>query len=328
MTDSNAITVHANFFGLGADNATIVANGGNGALIEGNSTNIQYGGVIPLGNVNAGNKGNGIEVKDSVSGFKTVNTFGGSSAFFAPAPNGKDGILISATGGNNIVQTNLFSANLGNGIRVTGRAKGVTISPNFVGLGISGLPSYTSASGGPTLSWANGLNGILIDGSASDITIAGNQTSIVPQNTISNNSLYGIRITGKAKNILINNTYVGLSANGTKLYGNKLGGLYVGPDTSGVVIGSKDSTLINKFNGNGGAGITLDRTKGVTLINSRLDSNLGSGLLVLGGRRNRIVGNTANFNSQYGFEFLYDGWFSSLFKRNIGVGNTLGLTNI
>jgi len=328
VTDSNAITVHANFFGLGADNATIVANGGNGALIEGNSTNIVYGGVIPLGNVNAGNKGNGIEVKDSVSGFKTVNTFGGSSAFFAPAPNGKDGILISATGGNNIVQTNLFSANLGNGIRVTGRAKGVTISPNFVGLGISGLPSYTSASGGPTLSWANGLNGILIDGSASDITIAGNQTSIVPQNTISNNSLYGIRIIGKAKNILINNTYVGLSANGTKLYGNKLGGLYVGPDTSGVVIGSKDSTLINKFNGNGGAGITLDRANGVTLINSRLDSNLGSGLLVLGGRDNRIVGNTASFNSRYGFEFLYGGWISSLFKRNIGVGNTLGLTNI
>jgi len=224
VTDSKSITVHANFFGLGADNATIVANGGNGALIEGSSSNIQYGGIIPLGNVNAGNKGNGIEVKDSVSGFKTVNTFGGSSAFFAPAPNGKDGILISATGGNNTIQTNLFSANLGNGIHVTGRAKGVTISPNFVGLGINGLPSYTSTPGGPTLSWANGLNGILIDGSASDITIAGNQTSIVPQNTISNNSLYGIRITGKAKNILINNTYVGLSADGTKLYGNKLGG--------------------------------------------------------------------------------------------------------
>ena len=277
VTDSNAITVHANFFGLGADNATIVANGGNGALIEGNSSNIQYGGVIPLGNVNAGNKGNGIEVKDSVSGFNTVNTFGGSSAFFAPAPNGKDGILLSATGGNNIVQTNLFSANLGNGIRVTGRAKGVTISPNFIGLGISGLPSYTS--GGQTLSWANGLNGILIDGRASDITIAGNQTSIVPQNTISNNSLYGIRITDKAKDVLINNTYAGLSADGTKLYGNKLGDLYVSPNTSGIINGSKDSTLINKFNGNGGAGITLDRANGVTLINSRLDSNLGSGLL-------------------------------------------------
>jgi len=325
VTDSNAITVHANFFGLGADNATIVANGGNGALIEGNSSNIQYGGIIPLGNVNAGNKGNGIEVKDSVSGFKTVNTFGGSSAFFAPAPNGKDGILISATGGNNTIQTNLFSANLGNGIHVTGRARGVTISPNFVGLGISGLPSYTS--GGPTLSWANSLNGILIDGSASNITIAGNQTSIVPQNTISNNSLYGIRITDKASKIVINNTFVGLSASGTKLYGNKLGGLYVGPDTSGIVIGSKDLRLINKFNGNGGSGITLDRTKGVSLLNNRLNSNLGSGLRILGGRKNNIVGNTASFNSRYGFEVLYGGWLSNIFKRNVGAGNTLGLKN-
>ena len=193
-------------------------------------------------------------------------------------------------------------------------------------MGISGLPSYTS--GGATISWANGLNGILIDGSASNITIAGNQTSIVPQNTISNNSLYGIRITDKAKNVLINNTYVGLSANGTKLYGNKLGGLYVGPDTSGIVIGNNDLTLINKFNGNGGSGITLDRAKGVTLINNRLDGNLGSGLSVLGGRGNRIVGNTASFNSRYGFEVLYGGWLRNIFKRNVGVGNTLGLKKI
>jgi len=193
-------------------------------------------------------------------------------------------------------------------------------------LGISGLPSYTS--GGPTLSWANGLNVILIDGSASNITIAGNQTSIAPQNTISNNSLYGIRITDKASKIVINNTVVGLSANGTKLYGNKLGGLYVDPDTSGIVIGNNNLTLINKFSGNGGSDITLDRAKGVSLLNNRLDSNLGSGLLVLGGRDNTIVGNTANFNSRYGFEFLYGGWFGSLFKSNAGVGNTLGLTNI
>lgn len=332
VKDSENITIHANFFGLGADNATVVANGGNGALIEGRSSNIQHGGVIPLGNVNAGNKGNGIEVKDSVSGFRSVNTFGGIKAFGGIAPNGKDGILISATGGNNTIQTNVFSGNLGNGIHVSGRAKGVTISPNVVGLNTPGqLATYTS--GGQTISYGNGLNGILVDGNARDITIAGNQISVVPQNTISNNSLYGITITDKAKNILINNTYVGTATNGIDLFGNKLGGLYIGPDTSGIVIGNKDLTLINKFNGNGGAGITIDRANGVTLINSRLDSNLGSGLLVLGGRGNRIVGNTASFNSRYGFEFLNSGWLSNFFsgnffKQNAGVGNTLGLTNI
>jgi len=326
IKDSKNTTIHANFFGLGADNATIVANGGNGVLIEGSSSNIQFGGIIPLGNVTAGNKGNGIEVKDSVSGFSSVNTFGGIKAFGGIAPNGKDGILISATGGNNIIQTNVFSGNLGNGIHVSGRAKGVTISPNVVGLNTKGeLATYTS--GVQTISWGNRLNGILVDGSASDITIAGNQTSVVPQNTISNNSLYGIRITDKASKILINNTYVGTATNGIDLFGNTLGGLYVGPDTSGIVIGNNDLTLINKFNGNGGSGITLDRAKGVSLINNRLDSNLGSGLLVLGGRDNTIVGNTANFNGRYGFEFLYGGFLGSIFKRNAGVGNTLGLTN-
>ena len=327
VKDSKNITIHANFFGLGADNATVVSNGGNGALFEGRSSNIQFGGVIPLGNVSAGNKGNGIEVKDSVSGFSSVNTFGGIKAFSGIAPNGKDGILITATGGNNTIQTNVFSGNLGNGIHVSGRAKGVTISPNVVGLNTPGqLATYTF--GGQTISYANGLNGILVDGIASDITIAGKQTSVVPQNTISNNNLYGIRVTDKSKNILINNTYVGTATNGIDLFGNKLGGLYVGPDASGIVIGNKDLTLINKFNGNGGPGITLDRAKRVSLINNRLDSNLGSGLLVLGGRGNRIVDNTANFNSRYGFEFLNGGWVGSLFKRNVGVGNTLGLTNI
>ena len=49
--------------GVGADNASIVANGGDGLLVSGSSRDTQVGGVIPLGNVISGNDGNGIEVK-------------------------------------------------------------------------------------------------------------------------------------------------------------------------------------------------------------------------------------------------------------------------
>ena len=62
ITNSNDTTVQANFMGVGANNATIVANGGDGLLVSGSSTNTQVGGVIPLGNVISGNNRNGIEV--------------------------------------------------------------------------------------------------------------------------------------------------------------------------------------------------------------------------------------------------------------------------
>ena len=81
ITNSNDTTVQANFMGVGANNATVVANGGDGLLVSGSSRNTQVGGVIPLGNVISGNRGNGIEVRDTASGFTSFNTFAGIFAF-------------------------------------------------------------------------------------------------------------------------------------------------------------------------------------------------------------------------------------------------------
>src|SRR5262249_2914040 len=65
VTDSNDATIQANFFGVGADNNTALGNALNGVLVEGSSTRTVMGGPIPLGNVVAANKGNGVVVKDS-----------------------------------------------------------------------------------------------------------------------------------------------------------------------------------------------------------------------------------------------------------------------
>ena len=105
----------------------------------------QVGGVIPLGNVSAGNGENGIEVADTASGFTTFNTFGGLFAFYGAAPNGNDGLLITSTGGNQTVRTNVFSGNLNNGIEIAGDASGVTIVPNIVGLDTRGDASWPTA---------------------------------------------------------------------------------------------------------------------------------------------------------------------------------------
>jgi len=59
----------------------VVANNGDGVLIDGSSQSTQVGGVIPLGNVSAGNVRNGIEVAGTAAGFITFNTFGGLLAF-------------------------------------------------------------------------------------------------------------------------------------------------------------------------------------------------------------------------------------------------------
>ena len=93
VTSSGNVTVQGNFFGVGANNTAIVKNRLDGILVDGTSVNTQVGGVIPLGNVSAGNGRNGIEVTGRSRGFVTFNTFGGLLAFKGAAPNGMMGCL-------------------------------------------------------------------------------------------------------------------------------------------------------------------------------------------------------------------------------------------
>jgi parallel beta-helix repeat protein len=266
ITDSDNTTVQANFFGVGADNTTILGNGLDGILVDGTSANTQVGGVIPLGNVSAGNGQNGIEVKDTVSGFITFNTFGGLLAFKGAAPNGNDGLLITSTGGNNAVQTNVFSGNVNDGIELSGAASGVTVDPNIAGLNTDGnalLP--------------NGNDGLEIDGTAHDNVIGGSQASVIPQNTFSGNTGYGVDILGSANNNQVLLSYIGLSAGGTAGLGNSAGGIRVGQTAHDNVIGGTSTPSAptgNLISANGGNGVTLDpSTSNIQVI----DNSFGFG---------------------------------------------------
>ena len=64
----------------------------------------------------------------------TFNTFGGLLALKGAAPNGLYGLLITSTGGDNLVRTNVFSGSKKNGIELAGNASGVTVDPDIVGL--------------------------------------------------------------------------------------------------------------------------------------------------------------------------------------------------
>ena len=323
ITNSDNITIHANFFGLGADNATIVANGQNGALIDGNSQNTQYGGVIPLGNVNAGNGTNGLEVRDQVRGFITFNTFAGLTAFGGIAPNQGDGILITSSGGDNTVRTNVVAGNRGNGIHVGGQAFDVTIDPNIVGLDTYGTAANYSDASGSVISWGNGAHGVLVDGQARQIHISGTTASVIPQNTFSNNSLYGVAILDQARDVTLANSFIGLSSTGANTFGNLTGGVLVGASTRGITIGGSMAASGNRIEGNRGNGLQLESSDVAVVRFNHLDGNARNGLMLIDGIHNILADNQASANGDYGLLLIRNS--SNFLLRNSGTGNGLGL---
>ena len=226
----------------------MVGNKRDGILIDGNSSGTQVGGVIPLGNVSAGNGWNGIEVKGTASGFTTFNTFGGLFAFGGAAPNGRDGLLITATGGDQTVRTNVMSGNTGNGIELAGNASGVTVDPDIAGLNTSGSATLP-----------NGANGLLIDGTAHRNVIGGSLRSVIPQNTFSGNVGYGIVITGRASQNKVFLSDIGTSLLGTTAMGNKKGGVLLSGQATRNLIGALTKPPANLISGNTGIGVTLTR---------------------------------------------------------------------
>lgn len=254
--NSNAILVQANFFGAGANNASMVPNGQDGIHVSGTSAGVQVGGVIPLGNVSAGNGRDGIRVAGTASGFTTFNTFGGLYAFQGAAPNGGNGITIDSTGLNNLIRTNVMSGNVGNGIELTANATGVTVDPNVVGLNTEGTGVLTNP---PVAGYGNGGNGILVAGSGN--YIGGYNGSVIPQNTFAGNRGYGIAITGN--NNYVFNASIGLETTFKKGtgFGNGLGGILisgagnsVGPTPPAFSTTTPVTTYISE---NTGPGITL-----------------------------------------------------------------------
>jgi hypothetical protein len=332
ISDSNNTLIQANFFGVGSDDATPVGNGQNGVVIQGSSADTTFGGVIPLGNVVSANGLNGIIVADAVSGFLAENTFCGVGAFtnVTNLGNGQDGMLITSTGGNNVIKIgNIIGRNGADGIEVGGEARGVQIVQNMIGVNTDG-----------TMPMPNGGNGVEIDGSAHDIVIGGPQYqfSIVPTGTISANGGYGVAVTGSAYNNQINFSYIGTGAVGAMALGNQKGGVYLGPGTSSTAIGSTNPALHTVISGNLGDGIDMNGTQGNTVVGCLIGSdkdgnalaNAGNGILIIGSSDNPIggtasgEGNVIAFNNSNGV-FVQSGQGNTIQQNSIYDNAGLGI---
>jgi parallel beta-helix repeat protein len=246
ITNSDGTLVQGNFFGVGANNTAIVGNRTDGILVGGSSSNTQVGGVIPLGNVAAGNGTNGIAVTGTASGFTTFNTFGGLLAFKGAAPNGNDGLLITSTGGGNLARTNVFSGNAKNGIELAGDSSGVTIDPDIAGL---------TTNGGAVL--PNGGDGVRIDGTAHGNVVGGSLRSVIPQDTFSGNVGYGLAITGNAHDNQVFGSFIGTDVLGLTALANQAGGVLIGDGAYANSVGDFNSTPADLISGNIGNGVTL-----------------------------------------------------------------------
>jgi hypothetical protein len=261
ITDSNNVTVQANFFGVGANNTAIIPNTGDGILVDGSSSGTQIGGVIPLGNVSSGNGKNGVEIADTASGVTSFNTFGGVLAFKGPAPNANDGTLITSTGGGQTIRTNVLSGNLNNGLEIAGNASGVTVDPDMIGTSTNGQSATYQPPSGPAQSFANLHDGVHIGGTAHANIIGGYYVSVIPENTFSNNAGYGVAIVDNAYGNQVFNTFIGTDTLGVYAIPNTLGGIYVGGHATNNTIGgtttNQQMPLTNLISGNSGPGVTL-----------------------------------------------------------------------
>jgi hypothetical protein len=250
----NGPAVTGSWFGVGLDGATLSGNStgialvnSNGAVIGGNtaatrnvfasnSTGIvvggsggthvikgNYFGTLPSGTAVSGPGTVGIDMTGSNSG----ETIGGDST----------------TAGQCDGECNLIVGFGQDGIRVgfAGAAPtGVTISGNFIGLGLNG----TSNLGNGTS--VNKGSGIDLD-QAQNVTIGG--TANTKRNYIAGNTDGGVRAT-QASNMTATNNYIGLNAAGTAAIPNTTtdpnlsGGLADLAGTGGTISG-------NRFGGNG-----------------------------------------------------------------------------
>ena len=309
VSNSDNITVQANFAGISASNSVGVANKGNGLLVAGSSKFVQVGGVIPLGNVFSGNKKNGVEIKDSARGVTNFNTFAGFPAFGQSAvanggvlgvlPNEGNGILITATGGNNTVRTCLPAGNKRNGVEIGGDASGVQVTDTSCGT-VSAINAALPNEG----------DGIRISGTAHNNSIGGFQPSIEPEVYAAGNLGYGISVIDSAYNNLIYHTCVGAGVFNQPIP-NKEGGIYLGPGTSGTSIGGDRAVLgvriLNSTNGDGLSVISSKRN----IVQTTLITNNSVGVYAEGncaGTRiftNGVSGNTTNFvtNAATGITF-------------------------
>ncbi|NRA92960.1 MAG: T9SS type A sorting domain-containing protein [Psychroserpens sp.] len=277
-------TFQSNYIGIKPDGTTINSNTGGGLVLF-NSGNNQIGGIqAGLGNLVSGNDGGGITISGSSTNSNASNnliqgnfigtdvsgTLNRGNRFNVQFINAPNNIL----GGTTAEARNIISGarandddSIGTGIVITGEESfGNSVLGNFIGTDITGNQSIPNVRGG-----------ILILFGAHDNTIGSGNTN--GGNVISGNGQYGIYLQGGAttsiveSNTIIGN-YVGVNAIGDMALPNEVGIM--------MLTGQNNNNII---------GGTTQNSKNV------ISGNLVTGLAILSGVNNQILGNYIGTNA-------------------------------
>jgi len=244
--NSNNCVIQGNFIGITMNNQQLCPNQLDGLLVNGTSTGVTDGGVIPLGNVISGNNKNGIHLTDNVTQFISFNTFAGIFAFGGAAPNKLNGMLLDENVNYNTVRTNVVSGNIENGILLTGSSSYTTIENLICGTDSNSSYAVPNKNG---LTIAENSNNNIITTTA----------SVAYANVISGNLENGIQLLGNSNNHKFFNCRIGGSdiLNGNTIP-NGQNGVYIdGAANNNVFTQRTDSNklLINEIISNNNYGI-------------------------------------------------------------------------
>ena len=120
---------------------------------------------------------------------------------------------------------------------------------------------------------------------------------------LSGNGRYGIEVTGRARDNQIFNAVIGAGFVVSQQIPNALGGVFIGPGTSGTVLGGAQPFLGNRVLFNAGVGVTVSNASRNQIIGNEIRANAAQGIALLGGQNNvvgavgagnNIVGNALN----------------------------------
>jgi hypothetical protein len=313
--------IENSFIGTDKSGNTIVANAGDGVLIDGANNNVVGGGnFFELRNIIAGNGGNGVHITNGASGnLVQADVIGVNTGNNTALPNGGDGVLVDGNGSNNeiggpIGLGNIISGNNGNGIEIAGTASGTIVFNAF-----GGTSAFSN------LALGNKLDGILV-------TSSGGGT-LLTTNIASANGGYGLHIGGNATGVSVQNLLAGVNFPGIAAIPNALGGILIDGNASNIVIGSPATAGVNDarntISGNKGNGITVTGNASnitIPINNIGTDSvtgtlpigNTGAGIFVSSTARNVSIGGGAGANGRVGNIVAFNGGAGIL----IGAGNT------
>ncbi len=220
-----------------------------------------------------GASGNGVTL-NSVHQMLIVGNFVGVETDGATAAaNDGSGIALLKSSGNTIGGTsaqdrNIVSANLQQGILVSGSSSNVIMN-NYIGTNETG-----------TAALGNGFNGVLITGSSKQNLVGGEETGgndptqgvfdVPPEgNLISGNGYYGVLINNRASENQLSGNFIGTDASGNAALGNVLDGVSIQEASNNSLLGCTIQTdpfvFYNVISGNGGNGLSVTNSNNTTI---------------------------------------------------------------